>query len=131
MAVAAVLYKTLKTVTITNLSKPGSAGVRAGYCSSFMCRLRGLMFRRTMDIESSLLLVQGKDSVLDSGIHMMFVWFDLVVVWFTNDGEVVDVRLAKAWAPAILPRKAARYVLELPANHLEDFQIGDRVRIEV
>ena len=105
--------------------------MQAGYCSSFLCRLRGLMFRREMDFESSLLLVQSRDSVLDSSIHMMFVWFDLAVVWITDSGEVVDVRLAKAWAPAILPRKPARYVLEMPADHLNDFQIGDQVSITV
>ena len=121
----------MKKVTITNLSKPEAAAMQAGYCSSFLCRLRGLMFRREMDFESSLLLVQSRDSVLDSSIHMMFVWFDLAVVWITDSGEVVDVRLAKAWAPAILPRKPARYVLEMPADHLNDFQIGDQVSITV
>ena len=129
MAVAAAFYETMKTVTITNISKPEAVPMQAGYCSSFLCRLRGLMFRREMDFEHSLLLVQSKDSVLDSGIHMMFVWFDLAVVWITDGGEVVDVRLAKAWAPAILPRKAARYVLEMPADHLNDFQIGDQVKL--
>jgi len=130
MAVAAFFIQTMKTVTITNLSKAGSTPLKAGFCSSFMCRLRGLMFRRSMDLESSILLVQSKDSILDSGIHMMFVSFDLAVVWITNSGLVVDVRLAKAWAPAILPRQAARYVLEMPADHLQDFQIGDQVRIK-
>jgi hypothetical protein len=120
----------MQSVKILNLSKPASVPVNAHYCSSFLCRLRGLMFRRHMTLEDSLLLVQSKDSRLDSAIHMMFVWFDLAVVWITNSGEVVDVRLAKAWAPAIVPDKPARYVLEMPAGHLAHFQIGDRVRIE-
>jgi uncharacterized membrane protein (UPF0127 family) len=75
-------------------------------------------------------LVQSRDSQMDSAIHMLFMWIDLAVVWITNDGEVVDVRLARRWRPAYVPKRPARYVLELPTAHLKDFQIGDKVRFE-
>lgn len=87
------------------------------------------MFRRSLGLEDSLLLVQARDSVLDSGIHMMFVNFDLAVVWINAGGIVVDVRLAQAWKPAYMPQKPARYVLEMHATRLGEFQIGDQVQI--
>ena len=77
-----------------------------------------------------LLLVQGRDSRLDTSIHMLFVWMDLAVVWINSAGEVVDVRLARSWRPAYLPGRPARYVLELAAVHLNDFEIGDQLSFE-
>ena len=120
----------MKYAIINNLTRPTTQPVRAGFCASFACRLRGLMFHRILDEEESLLLVQGRDSVLDSSIHMMFVSFDLAVVWINTANEVVDVQLARSWKPAYLPKKAARYVLEMHASRLNKFRIGDKVKIE-
>jgi uncharacterized membrane protein (UPF0127 family) len=61
---------------------------------------------------------------------MLFVWMDLAVVWINSYNEVVDVKLARPWRPAYLPGKPARFVLELAAGHLQDFQVGDRLTIE-
>jgi uncharacterized membrane protein (UPF0127 family) len=80
--------------------------------------------------EGGLLLVQGRDSRLDAAIHMLGVWMDLAVIWINTAGRVVDVRLARPWRPAYLPREPARYVLELAVDHLDNFRIGDRVQIE-
>ncbi len=73
------------------------------------------------------MLVQARDSRLDSSIHMMFVWFDLAIVWIDQSNQVVDVCLAKSWSPAYLPKRPARYVLEITPERMNDFQVGDRV----
>ena len=117
-------------VLIYNLTRPSTPPTQARYCSSFVCRLRGLTFRRRLPSADGLLLVQSRDSRVDSSIHMLFVWIDLAVVWITDGGEVVDVRLARRWRPAYFPRRPARYVLEMAVAHLEDFHIGDKVRLE-
>lgn len=87
------------------------------------------MFHHGLALEDCLLLVQARDSLLDAGIHMMFVNFDLAVVWINSRCEVVDVRLARAWKPAYVPQKPARYVLEMHSSRLAEFQIGDQVQI--
>jgi uncharacterized membrane protein (UPF0127 family) len=120
----------MKLVTVHNLTRPKTQPLVARYCSSFFCRLRGLMFRRSLPDNWGLLLVQSRDSRLDSSIHMLAMWIDLAVVWITDGGEVVDVRLARRWRPAYFPRRPARYVLEMEVAHLEDFHIGDKVRFE-
>ncbi len=117
----------MKFIPIQNKSRPLSQTIRAGYAVSFIDRLRGLMFRSSIAESEGLVLVQRRDSVLDSSIHMMFVPFDLAVVWVAERGEVVDVQLARSWRPAYFPRRPARYVLELHASRLGDFQIGDQV----
>lgn len=119
----------MQHVTIRNLNRSEARPLTAGYCASFFCRLRGLMFRRTLPPNWGLLLVQPRDSRMDSSIHMLFMWTDLAVAWIDSHGEVVDVKLAQRWRPAYLPQRPARYVLEMAPEHLDDFKVGDRVEI--
>jgi len=77
-----------------------------------------------------LLLVQARESRLDAAIHMLFVWMDLAVIWINASDEVVDVKLARRWRLAYVPARPAIYVLELAAERLGDFEVGERVRIE-
>jgi len=117
-------------VLIHNLSRPKAPAITARYCVSFLCRLRGLTFRRFLPENWGLLLVQGRDSRLDSSIHMLGVWMDLAVIWINSDKEVVDVKLARSWRLAYLPEKPACYILELAPEHLDNYKIGDRIKIE-
>lgn len=119
----------MKKVRIENISRCFDRPLWVGFAVSFLERLRGLMFRQSINVDEGLLLVQERDSVLDSAIHMMFVPFDLAVVWINSRNEVVDVQKAHSWRPAYWSKQPARYVLELHASRLDDFRIGDKVRI--
>jgi hypothetical protein len=121
----------MQHATIRNLSRPQTPLITAPYCVSFLCRLRGLTFRQRLPIGQGLLLVQARDSRLDASIHMLFVWMDLAVVWINSAEQVVDVRLARSWRPAYLPGRPACYILEMAAEHLKDFYVGDKVSIEI
>jgi uncharacterized membrane protein (UPF0127 family) len=100
------------------------------YCESFLCRLRGLTFRSPLTRDEGLLLVFGRDSRLDSSIHMLGVSFDLAVFWINNDMQVVDKIVAGAWKPAFFPKSPARYVLEIHASRINDFEIGQTVQFQ-
>jgi uncharacterized membrane protein (UPF0127 family) len=117
-------------VLIHNKSRLGVNSIRAVYCDHFSCKLRGLMFRRELQPNEGLLLVQGKNSRLDASIHMLFMWMDLAVIWIDTSLNVVDAKLARRWRPAYFPAKPARYVLELPVENLKCFNIGDVVVFE-
>lgn len=117
------------TVSIQNLNRELARDVRVGYCDSFACRLRGLMFRRSLGPDEGLLLVGGRDSRADSAIHMLFVSFDLAVFWIDSELQVVDKVLAKSWRPAYIPARGARYILEIHASRIGDYAIGDKVLI--
>ncbi len=119
-----------REINITNLDRPQAQAVRARYCDSFFCRLRGLMFQRSLPPRSGVLLVQSRDSRLDASIHMFFMWMDLAVVWINSSLRVVDVRLARRWYPAYLPQSPARYILELPVDCQPDFAVGDLLKFE-
>jgi len=120
----------MRQITIRNITNPIIQPVRAKYCASFFCHLRGWTFRRSIDPQEGLLLVQGRESKIDAAIHMLAVWTDLAVIWMDNSRKVVDVRLARAWRLVYSPAKPARYVLEIAPSRLGDFRIGDEVIFE-
>ena len=103
---------------------------RVRYCDSFLCRLRGLMFRSALGRDEGLVLVIGRDSRADASIHMFFVPFDLAVFWINAQRTVVDKVIARSWRPAYFPARAARFTLEIHPSRYADYEIGDKVRFE-
>ena len=100
------------------------------YCDTFFTQLRGLTFRARLPQDEGLLLVGKRDSRLDSSIHMLFVSFDLSVIWINSAMQVVDKVLAKSWRPAYFPKQPARYVLEIHPERWGDFEVGDGVEFK-
>lgn len=97
------------------------------YCDTFLAQLRGFTFHPRLSPDEGLLLVGRRDSRLDSSIHMLFVAFDLTVVWIDSHMRVVDKVRAKPWRPAYFSKQPAKYVLEIHPEHWDDFNIGDTV----
>jgi uncharacterized protein len=120
----------MKIIRIENKNKPLPAPLQAIYCDSFLCRLRGLMGRSSMDQSEGLLLVEARDSRLDTSIHMFFVYMDLAVIWINSGHTVVDTVLARSWRPAYAPHQAARYILEIHPSRLNEFTIGDQLEFQ-
>jgi len=118
-------------IFVHNQDRPNSNPARIRYCDSFLCRLCGLTFRKRLEPDDGLLLIQGRrDSRIDSSIHMLFVPFDLNVVWIDTQMTVVDKVIAKPWRPAYLSAQPARYVLEIHPDRWEEYQIGDKVEFQ-
>ena len=120
----------MQRVELINETHPFQAPLLARYCSSFLCRLRGLMFAASIDEGDGLLMVQPTQDRVNAAIHMFFMNFDLAVVWLDRSLTVVDVQLARRWRPMYTPAQPAMYVLETHPNRTADFQIGDRVKLK-
>jgi uncharacterized membrane protein (UPF0127 family) len=86
------------------------------------------MFRKNISEDEGLLLVQGKDSRVDSSIHMLFVPFELGVIWINSHFKVVDKIIAKPWRLAYFPAVPAKYTLEIHPDRLSEYEIGDEVK---
>ena len=117
-------------IFVQNLDKRIKSPARVGYCNSFACRLRGLMFRSQLASDEGLLLVIDRDARLNSSIHMLFVPFDLAVFWINSQMEVVDKVMARPWRPAYFPSRAARYILEIHSSRLNDYEVGHKVEFQ-
>ncbi|HLE90721.1 MAG TPA: DUF192 domain-containing protein [Anaerolineales bacterium] len=119
-----------KSISIENKSRRIDGLPQIKFCDTFLSQLRGLTFRSRLAREEGLLLVGTRDSRLDSSIHMLFVSFNLTVVWINSEMKVVDKVLARPWRPAYFSRQPARYVLEVHPERWGDFEIGDRLQFK-
>ncbi len=115
-----LLNKSSKTVLLTQVK----------WCNSFLCRLRGLMFRAALAEGEGLLLVERRESRLDTSIHMFFMRFPIAAIWLDAHYRVVDTCLAQPWRPMYAPRAAAQYTLETSPKLLEKIAIGDELVLE-
>lgn len=117
-------------ITVQNKNRPMDGPLRVKYCDTFFCQLRGLTFRSELLHNEGLILVGKRDSRLDSSIHMLFVPFDLSVIWINSAMQVVDKVLAKAWRPAYFSNQPAKYALEIHPERWSNFEIGDGVEFK-
>jgi uncharacterized membrane protein (UPF0127 family) len=120
----------MQIIEIKNKSRTLKSPIQARYCDSFFCQLRGLMFRRSLAPDEGLLLVGKRQNRSESAIHMLFMFIDLAVVWIDSSHQVVDVQYARCWRLIYTPQSPAKYVLELPPNRLDEFQIGDQLHLD-
>lgn len=117
-----------KQITVENKSRKVGTLPLIKYCDTFLTQLRGFTLRARLLPDEGLVLVGKRDSRLDSSIHMLFVSFDLTVVWINSNMQVVDKVLAKSWRPAYVSKQPARYVLEIHPERWGDYEIGDTVQ---
>ena len=120
----------MKTICIENKNQPLPAPLQVGYCDSFLERWRGMMFQLRHLQDTGLLLVRRHESRLAASIHMFFVPFDLAILWINSHHTVVDFAVARSWRSVIVPRQAARYILEIHPCRLDEFKIGDQVEFQ-
>jgi uncharacterized membrane protein (UPF0127 family) len=117
-----------KFISIENKNREIDGTLRIKYCDTFLTQLRGFTFRGDLARDEGLVLAGTRDSRIDSSIHMLFVSFDLGVIWINSQMQVVDKVLAKSWRPAYVSKQPAKYVLEVHPDRLDEFQIGDTVQ---
>jgi uncharacterized membrane protein (UPF0127 family) len=85
------------------------------------------MFQKQLPPGFGLLLVEKRNSRVDTAIHMFFMRFDITVVWINSEYKVIDVQMARRWPPFYIPRSPACFVLETNTQNYSDFMIGDVV----
>lgn len=103
---------------------------RIKWCDTFGSKLRGLMFRRSIDPAEGLVLVETRSSIAATAIHMFFVPFDIAAIWLDDQFQVVHTALAIAWHPYYASPKAACYVLEASPELLQRVKIGEHLKFE-
>jgi uncharacterized membrane protein (UPF0127 family) len=119
-----------KQIIVQNANRKIDSPAQIKYCYTFLSQLRGFTFRPRLSPTEGLLLVGTRDSRLDSSIHMLFVSFDLTVIWINSEMQVVDKALAKSWRPAYFSKQPAQYVLEIHPERWEDYEIGETVTFQ-
>jgi uncharacterized protein len=114
-----------KNVDIVNRSSGEVLVRRAKWCSSHLCRLRGLQFRSRLNPGEALVLAKNNDSISASSIHMFFVGFPIAAIWVNGEGRVTHTALAQPWRPYYASPEPARWVIEAEPALLERVTVGD------
>ena len=97
------------------------------WCDSFLSRMRGFTFKRKINKGEGLVLVDKQDSRINAAITMLFVFFDLGVIWVNESGKIVDKKLARSWRLSYSPKEPAKFVVESHPDILDKIQIGDHL----
>ena len=100
---------------------------RVARCDSFWKRGRGLMFRRSLPEDEVYLFVEGRESVAQTTIHMLFVFFPIAVVWLDAKKQVVDKAVARPFRPFYAPKRPAKYFVEGHPSLLDLVDFGDQL----
>ena len=120
----------MKRKRVRNLSRALRSPLDVDYCERFGCRLRGLTWRRGLAEGEGLVLAQPSESRLGSAIHMLGMRFDLAIIWLDANLKVVDARPARRWRSFLMPRRAARFVIECSLSRLDEFAVGEQIALE-
>ncbi|HUT63214.1 MAG TPA: DUF192 domain-containing protein, partial [Anaerolineae bacterium] len=70
----------MKIVEIRNSSPPFTV-INAKYCDTFLSRFLGLMFSRNLKHDFGLVFVENNETKIKTSIHMMFMNYDITVLW--------------------------------------------------
>jgi uncharacterized membrane protein (UPF0127 family) len=111
-------------VKVLNRTQGNNELVQARWCATYLCRMRGLMFRRSLPQGEGLLLVYKREGIVMAGITMWWVFFPLGVAWLDASGRVVDCTIAQPWKN-YAPARPAQYILEAHPPILDAVEIGD------
>lgn len=118
-----------RRIQIENISSGPVVILEGIYCKSFFCRLKGLMFQKSITRDFGLLLAENSESKINSAIHMFFMNFDIAVVWMDKNFCVVDVTIAKKGRPFYAPKRPAQYTLEIAKENWDQFHSGDQIKV--
>ncbi|WP_424357858.1 DUF192 domain-containing protein [Methanocella sp. MCL-LM] len=85
----------------------------------------GLMFRRSIPQDYALIFDMRWEQYI--GIHMLFVFFPIDLVYLDSNRQIVDLRHLRAWTGIATSKKPARYAIELPDGIIErgGLKVGD------
>ena len=112
---------------IKNKTKNKIIANKTKECKTILSKAKGLMLTKKKEDEG---LVFTFNTEQKWGIHMLFVFYPIDVLWLDKNKEVVDLR--EELKPFILsakPKKEASYIIELPAGTINKTktEIGDKI----
>ena len=96
-----------------------------GVADSFVSRALGVMFRRSFPGDA---LVFEFPRERRAGIHMLFVFFPIDVVFLNGNNVVISKKTLRPWIGYASER--ASKMIEMPAGAAENIEEGDRLVIE-
>lgn len=114
---------------LTTQSNQNPVVLSVEWADTFFSRFMGLMGRKEIDQSKGLVLALDRESKINAAIHMLFMRFNIAVIWLSEDFKVIDKIIAEKWHLSYQPKIAAKYILETHPTNLTLFDIGDKIQI--
>ncbi|MCJ7695980.1 MAG: DUF192 domain-containing protein [Anaerolineaceae bacterium] len=116
----------MKIIKISKVLDPSTI-VKVKLCETFWSKFIGLMFSKEIKSTCGIVLVESYESKLNTSIHMLFMNYDITVLWLNQQKVIVDKVLAKKWSPFYIPKKPAQYVVELHPSKFSEYSVGEQL----
>ncbi len=113
---------------LSNTSRP-SAPIHLLECRTFWQKLLGLMGRIRLESTEGIALIIQPPGRFNAAIHMFFMRFDIAAIWLDADHKVIHKTIAHRWRPYYAPSSPAAIVLEIHPTRINDYNVGDQVKI--
>jgi len=98
------------------------------YTNTFS-RTKGLRFSKPLKKKQALILVAEKESIRETMIDMLFVFFPIDVLWLDKNKKVVDIRRhVKPFTILVIPKHKAKYIIELKKGMTNNINLGDSLK---
>lgn len=90
-------------------------------------RTKGLMFEEKNKFNYGLVFEFPLESKVGTSLHMLFVFFPIDVLFLDKNQKVVDKTTLQPFIPNYTPKKAAKYVIELPLGKIKGIKLNQKV----
>lgn len=78
------------------------------------------MFSKRLRKGEGVILINSEESIVNTAIHTFFVFFPIDVIWLDKNRKIVDFRKnVKPFTPLVVPKKAAKYVVEMAVGSIK------------
>jgi|AGTN01.3.fsa_nt_gi Uncharacterized conserved protein len=89
-------------------------------------KITGVMFRRRLPPGFAMVFDMGREMRTNIAIHMVFVFVPIDVVYLDKSRTVVDIRhRLQPWIGIAIPKRRARYAIEIPAGAAEEHRLKE------
>jgi len=100
--------------------------IKIKFAKTFIKKATGLMFSKEKNFDYCLIFDMGVESKIYSSIHMLFVFYPILLLFLDENKKIVDIRIAKPWG-FYSPKNKARYILELPIEYKKMFKENQEI----
>ncbi|MFA5930757.1 MAG: DUF192 domain-containing protein [archaeon] len=97
------------------------------FASNSWERTKGLMFEDKKKFNYALVFDFPFESRVRTSLHMIFVFFPIDVLFLDKQQKIVDKVTLQPFIPNYTPKKAAKFVIEMPHGKAKLAKIGQKV----
>ena len=99
------------------------------HCSDILSNFKGLRFSKPLKDKQAIILESESENILENMIDMLFVFFPIDVLWLDKNKRVVDLRRnVKPFTPIAIPKRPAKYIIELKKGMTNNINLGDELK---